>query len=139
MKEYKTIPKKVGTTVPTAGAIALAAFSASIGVLVTAIACAQFFAHSSIRCYDAVVLSSTSASHRPNILRTRGGLNHAAKALSLESDSGKAQRTLETKVIAKEESGPWPKVIWLMSFPNRYVFFSFMAYSIRNFLHLLSN
>jgi len=120
MKRYKTFRKKIGATVPIAVAIALSAFSASIGVLITAFASAQFFSQSSIRgCYESVVLSSSLSIHGSKPMRSRGGLNYAAKTLSSEVPSDKAQRLLQPS--ANKDNGPWPKVVWLMSFPNRYV------------------
>ena len=80
--------------------VVLAAMAASIGVVVTAVVCVNYFYH------DGVISMS---------LRRRGGLMDTAMQPHMIVDDAMTDIT----VLKKQEV--WPKVVWLMSFPNRYV------------------
>jgi hypothetical protein len=89
----------------------VASLSASIGVIMTALACAHFVLSPRYNVYDSVVSASVVAARYASI-RNRDDAITASLQVST------SPQTLMASPVT-EGSGPWPKVVWLMSFPNR--------------------
>ena len=105
----KKHPTKRTVSIPQA--VVLAALSASVGVISTALVFAHFLLGSN---YDAdESIFSVSSPRYARTIHSRGGL------LSASSQAAKNLQSLLAPSTAVEDTGPWPKVVWLMSFPNR--------------------
>jgi hypothetical protein len=118
--QMKPLPKKT-ITIPQAFVIAF--LSASISVLATALVCAHVWlgwTNIAERCGTLTHLTSkvTSTHHQIAHLEDRGAGSGLMTAATLAME-GKETKDLST--TKKNADGPWPKVVWLMSFPNRYV------------------
>lgn len=111
----KSSPKKPSSkrTVSIPQAVVLAALSASVGVLSTALVFAHFLVGSNYYT-DGSIFSISSARYVSiDAVHPRGGLSSAS------SRPAKTAQQLTAPSTAVEATGPWPKVVWLMSFPNR--------------------
>ena len=107
----KPSPKKPSNrrTISIPQALVVASLSASIGVIMTALACAHSVVGPHYNVYDSVVSASVVAARYANI-RSRDGLISSSIQIS---------KSPQSLMVAPTTGGQWPKVVWLMSFPNR--------------------
>ncbi len=89
----------------------MASLSASIGVIMTALACAHFVLSPRYNAYDSAVSTSIVAARFANVRSRDDGISASAHVAT-------SSQTLMASPVA-EGNDPWPKVVWLMSFPNR--------------------
>jgi hypothetical protein len=115
----KTLPKKT-ITIPQA--IVIACLSASISVVATALICAHVWlgwTNFAERCGASTLVHSTMTSKRYKIADVKD-----KDQSGLMSGTTLATQLRESKALSTSNgisNGPWPKVVWLMSFPNRCV------------------
>ena len=117
----KSSPKKPSSkrTVSVSQAVVLAALSASVGVVSTALVFAHFLVGSNYYIDSSIFSISSISSTRFTSTSTGGAIHPRGDFLSDSSRSAKSVQPLLAPPTAVEATGPWPKVVWLMSFPNR--------------------
>ena len=114
----KSSPKKPSgkRSVSVSQAVVLAALSASVGVISTALVFAHFLVGSNYYIDGSIFSISSISSTR---FTSTGAILPRADLLTSSSRSTKRVQPMWARSTAAEAAGPWPNVVWLMSFPNR--------------------